>query len=217
MQELTELQTNKLTADDLHLQANKYIRESQQLVFQVLPTIISQIIESKAWTKNNTNYKNFGEYVLNQSPDGLGVANNNMLWLLRSAMDIEGQHAAEWGDVLNEVDGAVRVYAKENNIAIKDLSSRLNITETKQAELPDNSITYLPSRSKSNDGQLLKLRNQDEEIYKDVVTGKIKLKEALPYKAKKQFIPLDFVKNKFQNLSIEDRSAFLAWIEQLQD
>jgi hypothetical protein len=39
------------------------------------------------------------------------------------------------------------------------------------------------------------------------------LKEALPYKASKPYLPLEFIKNKFQTLSLEDRTAFLAWVE----
>ena len=209
MQELAEL--NNLAEDELHLQATKHFNESQRLVFKLLPTLIAQIIETKSWNKS---YKNFGEYALDKSSEGLGVANNNMLWLLRSAMETEGKHAAEWGDVLNEVDSSVRVYAKENKIAMKDLSSRLNIGEAKKIPTPDDSNTYLPSRSSSNDGQLLKLRSQDEEIYKEVVTGKMSLKDALPYKEKKPYIPLEFMKSKFQTLSMEDRAAFISWVEE---
>ncbi|RUR08778.1 hypothetical protein [Legionella sp. km772] len=208
MQDLTEINNH----EELHLQANKYFKESHELLFQKLPALISQIIANKSW---DTAYNNFGEYVLDQSEKGLGINNNNLLWLLRSTMDTEGQHAAEWGDVLREVDGSVRAYAKEKNIAVKDLSSRLTISENSNTNAQDNSITYLPSRSKSNDGQLLKLRNQDEQTYNEVVSGKISLKEALPYKEKKPYIPLEFVKTKFQRLSHEDREAFLAWIEEL--
>lgn len=200
------------TNEDLHLQANQYFKESHELVFQKVPALIAQIIANKAWYDS---YQNFGEYALDESNNGLGISNNNMLWLLKSAMATDGQHAAEWADVLNEVDGTVRAYAKEKNIAMKELSGRLNINETRQEEAGEDFITYLPSRSKSNDGQLLKLRNQDEETYKEVISGRMSLKEASPYKEKKPFMPLEFVKNKFQNLSNEDREAFLTWIEQM--
>ncbi len=121
--------TLRLSDEDLHTQANKYIWEAHYLVFQALPGIIEQIIEHKIWKEKN--YKNFGEYALKQSSSGLSISNNHKLWLLKCAMDINGRHGVEWGDVLNEVDNAVRVYAKENKVQIKDLKSSLIGMESK--------------------------------------------------------------------------------------
>lgn len=204
-------ETLRLSDEDLHTQANKYIWEAHYLVFQALPGIIEQIIEHEIWKEKN--YKNFGEYALKQSSNGLSITNNHRLWLLKCAMDINGQHAGEWGDVLNEVDSSVRVYAKENKIPIKDLNSSLNGMDDKHMDL-DEKITYLPSRSKSNDGQLLKLRKKDQETYNKVVQGQIKLKDTLPPNPKKQAEPIESVKDKFNNLSNTDREAFLSWIAQ---
>lgn len=72
----------------------------------------------------------------------------------------------------------------------------------------------MPSRSKANDGQLLRLRKKDQQSYNKVVRGEMKLIEALPSTPKKQLQPIESVKDKFNNLSSSDRKAFLAWIEQ---
>lgn len=199
--------------DSLHQQAIKYLSETHYLLFQMLPSIMNQLIQNKIWDHRDIAYSNFGEYVLDQS-HGLGISNNNMLWLLRLSMDTEFQHAAEWGDVLNEVEGSVRTYAKANNIAVKDLDNKLDKVEPAESNITEGIITYLPSRSKSHDGQLIKLRTQDEETYQKVISGELKLKEALPQRVKKVIVPIETVKNKFKNLSNEDRIAFLEWIEQ---
>lgn len=213
MQELLETNADTTHSLDknLHSQAKQYIEEAYQLVFQRIPLIISRIIQNEAWKQGNVSFNNFGEYALDQSADGLGISNNNLLWLLKFSMDAEGEYIAEWGDVLNEVDTAVRTYAKENDIAMKELSGRLSFMNTHSDE--SEAITYLPSRSKSNDGQLLKLRKSDEQAYQEVVTGKRTLKEAFPSAPRKQLMPVESLKNKFNNLSSEDRTTFLHWIE----
>ena len=207
----------KLSEEDIHTQANQCILEAQYLVFQKLPKIIEQIIEHEVWKEKN--YKNFGEYALTQSSSGLSITNNHRLWLLKCAMDIHGQHAVEWGDVLNEVDGSVRTYARKNKIPIKELDKNLFALDSKHTN-PDieETITYLPSRSKSNDGQLLKLRNNDQETYNKVVQGEVALKDALPAPTpRKQLAPIESVKNKFKSLSDADREAFLAWVEEQKE
>ena len=204
-----------LAEDELHAMASHYINESNRLIFQELPHVISQIIEHEIWKKRTDTYKNFGEYVLGQSPDGLGITSNELLWLLRAAMNKGNQHAAQWGDVLGEVDTSVRMFAKEKKIPIRDLHRDLTEQDSISMELaPENTITYLPSRSKSTDGQLLKLRVNNPEAYEDVIQGKMKLKEAMPQPLRKKLQPIESVKNKFSSLSKSDREAFLAWIEQ---
>lgn len=203
------------TNDELHIQAKQFITEANQIIFKKLPIILSQIIERDVWRKNSQSYKNFGEYALNPSSEGLGIANNDMLWLLKSAMNTTKQHAAQWGDVLGEVDNTVRSYAKEKNIPIKELKGNLAEQELVMPELfEENVITYLPSRSNSSDAQLLKLKKNDPQAYDSVVKGKMNLKEALPYTPRVKLQPIESVKNKFSNLSKADREAFLAWIEQ---
>lgn len=203
------------TDDELHALAVQYIFESNQLIFQELPKVITQIIQQEAWKTRNNSFKNFGEYVLNQSPDGLGIANNEMLWLFKSAMNKNTQHAAHWAEVLGEVDTSVRMYAKEKKIPIKDLSGNLTDYDDTNPELiQENVITYLPSRSSSNDGRLLKLKKKDPQAYDNVIQNKMRLKEAWPQTPRKKLQPIESVKNKFSSLSKSDREAFLAWIEQ---
>lgn len=207
--------SNDIEINELHSLAHKQFLEAYQLVFQALPQTLKQIIEQEIWREKNC--KNFGEYALQNSPHGLNVSNNHKLWLLKSAMDIHGEHAVEWGDVLNEVDHSVRSYAKEKKIQIKELSKNLDRNservEEQQHEI-DDTITYLPSRSKSNDSQLLKLRQKDQETYNKVIKGEMSLKEAFRPAPRKQVEPIESVKNKFNNLSNEERVAFIAWIEQ---
>jgi hypothetical protein len=204
-----------LTDDELHTLAIQYINESNQIVFQNLPKLISQIIKQEAWKTRNNEFNNFGEYALNQSPEGLGITNNEMLWLLKSAMNKKNQHPAHWADVLGEVDSSVRTYAKEKKIQIKELSGHLtDYDDTNPHLIPENVITYLPSRSSSNDGLLLKLKKQDPQAYDDVVQNKMKLKEAWAPTPRKKLEPIESVKNKFSSLSKSDREAFLAWLEQ---
>lgn len=209
---------NEMTDDELHAKANQYISESNHLLFKELPAIISQIIEQDVWKKRNNAYKNFGEYALNQSPDGLGIRNNDLLWLLRSAMNINTRHASHWGDVLGEVDTSARVYAKEKKIPIKDLHKDLSEQDPVNPEYAqEEAITYLPSRSRSLDGLLMKLKIKDPQAYQNVIEGKIKLKDAIPQSPRKKIQPIESVKNKFSSLSKSDREAFLAWIEQEKD
>lgn len=201
--------------EELHEMASQYISTASKLIFQDLPHVISQIIEQEIWNKRSHPYKNFGEYALGQSPDGLGITNNDLLWLLRAAMNKSNQHAAHWGDVLGEVDTSVRMLAKEKKIPIRELHRDLTEQDVMSMELAqENTITYLPSRSKSADGQLLKLRASDPEAYDNVVQGKMKLKEAMPQPMRKKLHPIESVKNKFSSLSKSDREAFLAWLEQ---
>lgn len=198
---------------DLHTQANKCLGEAHYLVFQVLPAIMEQLIEQKIW--KDKNHDNFGEYAITQSSEGLGISNNDRLLLLKCALQINGRHALEWGDVLMQVDNSVRTYAKTNHIPLRDFSNSLNEADTTRPELNrTDTLTYLPSRSKSMDGQFLKLKKKDEEIYDKVVQGELTFKEAFPPKPRKRLEPIESAKDKFINLSRNDQIAFLAWIDE---
>ena len=201
--------------DELHAQAVHYIAESNKLIFQDLPKVISQIIKQESWKTRTNSFKNFGEYALHQSPEGLGITNNEMLGLLKSAMNKKTQHPAHWAEVLGEVDNSVRMYAKEKKIPIKELSGHLTDYDDINPDLAqENVITYLPSRSNSNDGLLLKLKKKDPEAYDNVLQNKMSLKEAWPQTPRKKIQPIESVKSKFASLSKSDREEFLAWIEQ---
>lgn len=201
--------------DELHAQAVQYINETNQLIFDELPKIISDVISQETWRSRNISFNNFGDYALTPAPEGLGISNNDMLWLLKSAMNKKKQHSSEWAEVLDEVDTHVRTYAKEKNIPIKDLSGNLTDYDTTNPNLIEEGIiTYLPSRSNSNDGRLLKLKKKDPQAYEDVIQNKINLKDAWPQNPRKKLQPIEAVKNKFSSLSKSDREAFLAWIEE---
>jgi len=207
------MQLTHMPDDELHTQAIHYISQSNQLIFQDLPAIISQIIKQESWKTRINTFQSFGEYALNQSPEGLGVTNNEMLGLLKSAM--KTQHAGHWAEVLCEVDTHVRKYAKEKNIPIKELSGNLTDYDSMPSDaMQENVITYLPSRSSSDDGRLLKLKKKDPEAYDNVIQNKLKLKEAWPQTPRKKLQPIESVKNKFASLSKSEREEFLAWIEQ---
>ncbi len=218
LEEISNEEKTILSDEELHAQANQYICEFNQLISQSLPPVISQIIEREVWKKRNNLYKNFGEYALDKSSDGLSIKNNEMLWLLRSAMDINTQHVAHWGDVLSMVDNSVRGYAKENKISIKDLNNDLRGLDNTHPDLyQENNITYLPSRSRSVDGQLLKLKKKDPIAYENVIQGKININDAWVKAPRRQQQPIETVKNKFFSLSKSDREAFLEWLEQEKD
>ena len=65
---------NNKTNDELHELAVHYIGESNRLLFQELPNVITQIIKQETWKTRSDSFKNFGEYALNQT-EGLGIAN----------------------------------------------------------------------------------------------------------------------------------------------
>jgi len=201
--------------EDLHQQAIEYISESNDLIFQKLPKIVSQLIQQEVWKNRGHAYKNFGEYALSPAPQGLGISNNDMLWLLKSAMNKTAVNGAHWAEVLWEVDSSVRTYAKQKNIPISHLNSNLEVAGLMSQESDQEQIiTYVPSRSNSNDGRLLKLRKKDPEAYDSVIEGKVMLKDAWPQTPRKKLHPVESAKNKFASLSKSDREAFLAWIEE---
>lgn len=212
----TNLMDKKMSLpNDLHSQVNQYFMEAYNLVFQVLPDLIKQAIDDKIWLDRQ--FPNFGAYVLDASSSGLNICNNNKLKLLKHTMDIYGQHAGEWSDVLTVVDGSARQFAKKNKIQVRSLHRSLDNEDINPEVNYKDAITYLPSRAKSNDAQLLKLRNTDQEAYHKVTHGQISLKDAFPKSSRKYIEPIESVKNKFNSLSSSDRDAFIAWIEQQKE
>src|SRR5262245_42234169 len=78
--------------DDLHRAARKGLHDGNHVVFRILPATIGQIIEHKVWKTRRRPFKSFGEYALDQTSDGLGIENNQLLWLLRCSLDVDGVH-----------------------------------------------------------------------------------------------------------------------------
>lgn len=62
-----------LSDEALHAQANQYIDEFKQLIFQSLPSVISQIIEREVWKKEIIPIK-----ILANMP----LRNHQMAWVL---------------------------------------------------------------------------------------------------------------------------------------
>lgn len=196
--------------EQLHAQARKCIAQFNQLITDELPSVLSKIIKQQVWQKRPASHQNFGDYALDNSLDGLAVSNNEMLWALGRTVNTEASHVSHWGDVLTAVEKNVRVYAKKNKIAVKDLNKELyQKTDIHQ----EDAITYIPSRSKSLDGQLLKLKIKDPEAYENVIHGKVDIKDTLDKAPRKRLDPIDSMKTKFANLSKADRLAFLEWLE----
>jgi hypothetical protein len=174
-------ETVRLSDDDLHRAARKGLHEGNHVVFRLLPATINQIIEHKVWKSRTRKFKNFGEYALDQTSDGLGIENNQLLWLLRCSLDVHGGHVKEWADVLEEVERAVKVQARAEGKKIRDFNG--NSLETLGKMLTEQStqgkITYLPSMNKNVDGQLMRLRKGSPESYRKVISGELSVREAI--------------------------------------
>lgn len=203
-------QQSSPSTQELHAFTVEQINEANQLLFKAIPHAIDQIISNELWTQRNIDFKNFAEYALHSAPEGLGIANNKMLWLLKSTM----KHTTQWAEIVEEVEVNVRDYAKDHKIPIRELQGSLGEYE---GNVEEGFITYLPSRSNSDDSRLLKLKNKDPQAYEDVLHNKVKLKEALHQLPKKRLEPIEAVKNKFTRLSKDEREAFLSWLEQEKD
>lgn len=96
--------TTRPSDDELHRAACKALDEGGHAIFRMLPSLIEQIIDHKVWKTRPKGFKSFGEYALDQTSDGLGVGNNQVLWMLRCALDVHGKHVGEWASVLEHVE-----------------------------------------------------------------------------------------------------------------
>lgn len=206
-----------LAADDLHREANNLLQDAHGAVFASLPVVIRDIIDRKVWKSRAKQFKNFGEYALDQSVDGLCVDSNQKLWILRCAMDVHDTHIAEWADVLAKVEEVVRVYAKEEGISIKhfDGNSLEKLAKNSHTVVGANRVTYLPSTQFSHDGHLIRLRKNDPKAFKQVVTGKVKIADILREKKApgvRQNDVLAYLRYQWNRASNSERTEFLAWL-----
>jgi hypothetical protein len=162
--------------DELHRGARKALHQGGHAVFGMLPVIVDQVIRHKVWKTQTREFKNFGEYALSQTSAGLSIENNQQLWMLRCALDVTGKHVKEWAEVLEEVERAVKVWAKEEGKTVRGFNGNSLETLGKAcADLHTKKITYLPSRSRNVDGDLIRLRRNDPETYRKVISGKMTL------------------------------------------
>lgn len=201
--------------EELHTKAIQFIEQLNKVIFHDLPDVISRLINQEVWKVRPSAYSNFGEYALHQAPHGLGITNNEMLSLLKSAMNKTTQHVPHWATVLDEVENNVRTYAKEKKIPINNFSNDLTHFVAVSPEFSQEEvITYIPSRSKSQDGQLLKLKKKDPHAYDEVIKGRLNLNEAWKKTPRKKLLAIESLKSRFATLSKSERVEFLAWIEE---
>lgn len=216
MSEIQRAEKAVVTADELHARAAGLIQDSHRAVFSSLRHIIGRIIETKAWRARAIPFKTFGEYALSQTVDGLSVDSDDKLYLLRSAMDVHGKHMAEWGDVLAEVEKVVRIYAKEEGLAIRSFDGNSLESLAKNVDSSvRNAISYMPSRQKDIDGHLMRLRRADSSVYRKVVSGKMTVKEgrqAAGLKVQK-VSNLGRAISAVKKMTDTERSEFMAWLK----
>jgi hypothetical protein len=164
--------------EELHRSARKYLLETGYVLFGMLPSVIGQIIEHKVWKSRGIGFKNFGEYALSHTSNGLNINNNQKLWMLRCALDVTGKHVKEWAEVLEEVEAAVKTKAVADGTPLRHFHSNSLKQLAKLAPSRGERISYLPSENHT-DGNLLRLRKNHPDLYGRVVAGKIKLRDAM--------------------------------------
>jgi hypothetical protein len=219
--------------DELHRMACRYLHEADHAVFGMLPDIIAKIIDNKVWKSQG--FENFGKYVLDQTSMGLGISNNQQLWLLKCSMDIAHRHStppkhlSEWGDVLVEVDRAVRIHIKEEGLRVRDFHgcSLDALGKAPSDDLTNKKITYLPSGSGQYyhklktgpvDSVLIRLRKHAPDIYRRVVAGEMTPAEGFRlsplYKGNGDPKPLDRAIMLVKQMAKPDIKAFVAWLRE---
>jgi hypothetical protein len=206
--------TVRQSDDDLHRAARRGLHEANHVVFGLLPATIAQIIKHRAWKTRGRQFKTFGEYAIDQTSDGLGITNNQQLWLLRCSMDIRGDHIKEWSDVLEEVEKTVKAYAVDQGKRLRDFNgNNLEVLAKDGADISAR-ITYLPSRQESTglDRNLIRLRRNEPEVFKRVVSGELSLIEARRQAGMKVQTTLIRAKSLVRNMTPKERREFVSWM-----
>jgi hypothetical protein len=169
----------RLSDDELHRAACECLHKADFHLFSMLPSVLAQIIEYKAW-KSRVGFRNFGEYALSHTSEGLRITNNQRLWLLRCSLDVHGKHVKEWAEVLAEVEKAVKISVREEGWKVRDLSGNsLENLGKACADPRTQKITYLPSRNRDIDGHLIRLRRNAPNVYRRVISGQITVREGV--------------------------------------
>jgi hypothetical protein len=172
--------TLRLGDDDLHRAAIKTMHAGHHEIFRTLPGILGRIIEHKIWKTRTKSFSSFGEYALDHTSEGLGIINNQLLWMLKCGLDVHGAHIKEWASVLEHVEKAVKIYAKSENRKIRDFNGNSLETLGKACLDQDTArITYLPSRNKNEDGNILRLKHSSPDNYRLVVSGQMTVRDAV--------------------------------------
>lgn len=209
--------------DDLHRAARKGFHEANHSVFGLLPATVGQIIQHKAWKTRGRQFSTFGEYALDQTSDGLGITNNQQLWLLRCSMDVHERHIREWSDVLEEVERAVKAYAVEEGKRVRDFNgnSLEHLAKENGVDISTR-ITYLPSRQigTGHDGNLIRLRRNKPDIFRRVVRGELSMVEArreardagIANMKVDTHTVLGRAKQYVEKMTAKERREFIAWM-----
>lgn len=166
-------QTARLSDEELHRAARKYLLEIDAALFGNLPGIVSQIIEHKIWESRPGGFKSFAQYALAQTSEGLNINNNQKLWLLRCSLDVTGRHIREWADILAGVEEVVRLKISTDGSRVRDrdgnsLEELGKVTDT----CPTDQITYLPSGARHGDRTILRLRRDNPRSLGAIASGK---------------------------------------------
>jgi hypothetical protein len=198
--------------DELHRSARKYLLETGDVLFGILPSVIGQIIEHKVWKSRGAGFKNFGEYALSQTSNGLNINNNQKLWMLRCALDVTGKHVKEWAEVLEEVEKTVKTQTIAGGGRLRDMHSN----SLKQlAKIPphtgEQKISYLPSENTA-DGNLLRLRKNHPDLYRRVTAGQIKLRNAIDEAGIARRDPVAAAIAHLKRMDKKDIKRFVEWL-----
>jgi hypothetical protein len=159
---------------ELHRAARKALYAGEHEVFRMLPGLLDQLIQRKVWKSRN--FASFGQYALSQTSEGLAITNNQQLWMLKCALDVNDKHIKAWASVLQEVEKCVRVYAREEGVKLKEFRSNSLETLAKSADDSRQKITYLPSYARHNDYRLVRQqgsRRPDSDVNRDPVARAI--------------------------------------------
>lgn len=171
-------ETVRLSDEDLHRAACKAIWESGRIVFESLPNLVGLIIKHQTWKSNG--HKSFADYALDTTSKGLGINTNQRLWILRCSMDVYGEHISEWADVLAKVEEMVRIQAASENtpLTLYNGNSLKSLGKSHADQHLKEKITYLPSRNRNTDGQLLRLHGSNKGALRKVAKGGLSLAAA---------------------------------------
>lgn len=209
----------RLSNEDLKRRAAKAIYEGDLLVFQGLPGLIAQIIEHRAW--EDFKHSNFADFALDHTSNGLGVNTDARLWLLKCAMHVHGEHLQEWTELLVKVDSMVKMAIKAEGGTIRMLQGNSLETLAKDVRNVPNGtgrITYLPSLSGATDRALVSLRRNHPDMFKRVLAGQIKPRQAIieVRRADGERVNHDKrplrVRSDFMLLSDDEKREFIKWL-----
>lgn len=204
----------RISDDELHRAACKAIHQGNHIVFESLPNIVRQIIEHKTWRTYQK--ANFAEYALDETTNGLGVNNDQRLWILKCSMDWKGDHVKEWSDVLNKVEEMVKLVplSERGSIALANGNSLESLA--KNCAVQHNArITYIPSRNRNEDGHLIRLRKNKPDVFKQVVRGELSMVEARRAAGMKvgHHTNLGRAQSAVRQMSKSERKEFIEWLK----